>query len=492
MYYILCAHKTLESQHKATGSLFIYCSSSTYYQNEDKKDTSSLRRAADSLRRAAANASPSFIAMATSRTADDVDATIRGLRKKKRKKDGTKSQKTPKHPKRTKHPKAEPKDTDVEKDVNTEEENDESENEPGGIFEEGEGCTDVRLQECQSSAPCIKKDEIQCYMDDGQPKCNVPFAPEPDDTACLSDGLMGRCNQGVCDVLPWDDLCHCHTCSDSIINRMATDYKGESGTCGDRIHFLTTVEGGSELLHEACTQVGYEFPSICGGCQPCCTQKQLEVCQDANPCSTAICYLDSSGQPKCDVPTDQSGLEQDGAACTFKDGDGECFQGVCTRPCNEDERNKCGPSGDCEYAGTCRVYPGNDLATCVYPGDVYKQDGLCSNDQAEGECYRGYCPQSGTNPFKGTIGVSFYLPQTGIDVMVKSPFWFGPIFVPEYYPNPFYCGSSNYNTVGHIGAYYIPEDITNDIETQDYIVGVKDTSDMPFFEWREGKQNFGG
>jgi hypothetical protein len=61
-----------------------------------------------------------------------------------------------------------------------------------------------------------------------------------------------------------DAKCGCPTCTESIWNEMAGPY-----TCGDRISYLAT----EFPLHyptqvHACRQIAFEFPCICGGCDP--------------------------------------------------------------------------------------------------------------------------------------------------------------------------------------------------------------------------------
>jgi hypothetical protein len=66
---------------------------------------------------------------------------------------------------------------------------------------------------------------------------------------------------------------------------------------------------------------------------------------------------------------------------------------------------------------------------------------------------------------KATIGVSVYEPQVGIDTTLA-----GMDIFEQHVGN-------DYHRFSHIGVYYIPEDISEDEETQKYLVGMQD--DMP-------------
>lgn len=61
-----------------------------------------------------------------------------------------------------------------------------------------------------------------------------------------------------------DSLCGCPSCTESIWNQVA-----EQATCGDRITFLQEdqpLRFPTEV--HACRQIAFEFPCICGGCDP--------------------------------------------------------------------------------------------------------------------------------------------------------------------------------------------------------------------------------
>ena len=62
--------------------------------------------------------------------------------------------------------------------------------------------------------------------------------------------------------------CGCSSCTDSVWNALATD-GGGTYTCGARILWLKSSEGGSMSELDACERVaGVEFPN--GPCGPMC------------------------------------------------------------------------------------------------------------------------------------------------------------------------------------------------------------------------------
>ena len=62
--------------------------------------------------------------------------------------------------------------------------------------------------------------------------------------------------------------CGCTVCTDAVWNTPASDGAGVY-TCGDRISWLTTPDGGSMSELDACTKVSIEFPGVCGPyCDP--------------------------------------------------------------------------------------------------------------------------------------------------------------------------------------------------------------------------------
>merc|ERR1719203_1923243 len=61
--------------------------------------------------------------------------------------------------------------------------------------------------------------------------------------------------------------CGCSTCTGTVWNTPVTDFAG-TFSCGQRIIFLQTPEGGSKSEYDSCKQIAEEFPS--GQCGPVC------------------------------------------------------------------------------------------------------------------------------------------------------------------------------------------------------------------------------
>jgi len=58
--------------------------------------------------------------------------------------------------------------------------------------------------------------------------------------------------------------CSCLSCTDEILETMAGDH-----TCGARISWLKSQDGGSLSEYEACSRVGKEdYPNECSACDP--------------------------------------------------------------------------------------------------------------------------------------------------------------------------------------------------------------------------------
>ena len=58
-------------------------------------------------------------------------------------------------------------------------------------------------------------------------------------------------------------LCGCQECVEKVWNRKAGNF-----SCGERIRFLQSTEGGGLVELEACTNVGELWPEECGQCNP--------------------------------------------------------------------------------------------------------------------------------------------------------------------------------------------------------------------------------
>ena len=202
----------------------------------------------------------------------------------------------------------------------------------------------------------------------------------------------------------------CTTCIDAILGATATatndEGESESYTCRERIQFLMTSKGGSMSENNACTQVGGEFPTICGSCTPCCTQAQRQVCidldaEDGRVCTSSVCTLEvEEGKFNCDtLEKDEEGkLLPPGKyeySCPTKNPVnpyGTCVDGVCSGNCSEEDVASCDQDVSSCTTKACTKKDGF-LRTC---GDaVSKADGITcqTNDQfnPEGTCFNGVC-----------------------------------------------------------------------------------------------------
>ena len=93
----------------------------------------------------------------------------------------------------------------------------------------------------------------------------------PEDQACVSVATSfpddcGACNPDTCYDDDDDDgeRCGCPTCTREVLD---TSVDGIS--CGTRIDFFQTADGGSLSELDACTVVANEFQDSCGPCSPC-------------------------------------------------------------------------------------------------------------------------------------------------------------------------------------------------------------------------------
>jgi len=112
------------------------------------------------------------------------------------------------------------------------------------------------------------------------------------------------------------------SCEDAW-DTVATDSAG-SYTCGDRIEWLTTTDGGSFSLDEAKKRVASEFPSKCGACGRTCEDVWDHLATDSAgtfSCGSRIEWLTTA----------------DGGSLTLDDAKTRVateFPGVC-KPCDE-------------------------------------------------------------------------------------------------------------------------------------------------------------
>ena len=158
----------------------------------------------------------------------------------------------------------------------------------GGPFDESTACFKVASEEYPDE--CGKCDPSRCNAVATTPPSRNPTAaptaeptnlptkspteaptenPTPSPTAAPTTSPTLSPTKSPT-VSPVDDndnvddnfVCGCSTCTDSVLNTFAGDYK-----CGDRMSYLQNSLGYSE--RDACAQVaGTEFPAECGGCDP--------------------------------------------------------------------------------------------------------------------------------------------------------------------------------------------------------------------------------
>jgi hypothetical protein len=110
------------------------------------------------------------------------------------------------------------------------------------------------------------------------------------------DSPCGKlCNPSTC-----SEPCFCASCTSDVLNRGADGF-----TCGSRISFLESPQGGSESQRDACVKVAQtQFPDLCGPqcdpdrCQPACgcascTQAVLDRLAGEYTCGARIAFLRS-------------------------------------------------------------------------------------------------------------------------------------------------------------------------------------------------------
>ena len=203
----------------------------------------------------------------------------------------------------------------------------------------------------------------------------------------------------------------CATCTDDILGATATaandEGESESYTCLERIQFLMTSKGGSMSENAACTQVGEEFPTICGSCTPCCTQEQRQVCIDLDVeagsgrvCTSFVCTLVEEGNFNCDTLKKEPLPQYEYTCPTYNPAnpDGTCDNGVCVGKCSAEEVDfLCDQDGK-DSCVTKACTKGEEDGATVCGNVVNKADGTAcqTNDQfnPEGTCFNGVCSEN--------------------------------------------------------------------------------------------------
>mmetsp|Transcript_5050 Transcript_5050/g.6308 ORF Transcript_5050/g.6308 Transcript_5050/m.6308 type:complete len:588 (+) Transcript_5050:317-2080(+) len=67
---------------------------------------------------------------------------------------------------------------------------------------------------------------------------------------------------------PASSNCGCEACNNAVWNADACDSNGNCYTCGDRISWLMSTNGGSNTEAYSCSRVSSEFTDVCGNCNP--------------------------------------------------------------------------------------------------------------------------------------------------------------------------------------------------------------------------------
>jgi len=134
--------------------------------------------------------------------------------------------------------------------------------------------------------------------------------------------------------------CGCSTCTNTIWNNPVTDGAG-TFTCGERITYLQTTEGGSKSEYDSCKQVGEEFPQDqCGpACNPLFCNALLE-----DPDPSKLIWSDEFDADGAPNP----------AKWTYDLGDG-CDIGLCNWGNGEDAYYTKSPSNVIVSNGVLRI-----------------------------------------------------------------------------------------------------------------------------------------
>jgi hypothetical protein len=283
-----------------------------------------------------------------------------------------------------------------------------------GACQDGEVCTDGDF--CQEGT-CVGGPTIPC--EDGNP-CTADYC-QPG-VGCVSGKLSGDacedgdvctegdlCDAGLCTsgaARTCDDLNPCtedacdplNGCTHSNLDGIECDdldlcSRNDRCVVGECLGTTTVVcDDGNDCTQDLCTEAGAcNFVDTDGGfCDdgdPCslndlCVLGECQadpiLCDDLNPCTSAVC----DGALGC-VFTNTPGMCSDGSACT--DGD-TCVAGKCvgmTVSC--DDSNVCTLDG-CDPKVGC-LHSDNDGEACD-DGDTCTEGDLCAAGKCQGEIFQ--------------------------------------------------------------------------------------------------------
>jgi len=177
------------------------------------------------------------------------------------------------------------------------------------------------------------------------------------------------------------NVCGCSSCTQTVLDTMACASWGECYTCGARINFLMTPEGGSQTEYEACFQVAVtEFPEVCGPCNPVTCNPTLTNSPDDAPSPTRspnyqMCGVDSCTQIVLDT---MACLGDECYTCgervNYLIGEGVSEIEACLQVGTDEFPNICGACSEgLTYAPTESI-PQPDNSTLIW-SDEFSVDG---------------------------------------------------------------------------------------------------------------------
>lgn len=166
--------------------------------------------------------------------------------------------------------------------------------------------------------------------------------------------------------------CGCAACTDSVWNTLAGEF-----TCGDRITYLTTSMSQQYPSQvQACRQVAFEFPCLCGGCDP--SRCALPTPEFNVPSSWVPPTVDKFGNAATPAPTpvaavtDPTISAEDMPLYCFPDASARTtytlWGGMLIQP--KASEGVCGPGNNFFRSDTVQVDTSADTLTLFYSNTV--------------------------------------------------------------------------------------------------------------------------
>jgi hypothetical protein len=166
--------------------------------------------------------------------------------------------------------------------------------------------------------------------------------------------------------------CGCAACTDTVWNTLAGEF-----TCGDRITYLTTSLAQQYPTEvQACRQVAFEFPCLCGGCDP--SRCALPTPEFNVPSSWVPPVVDQFGNAATPAPTpvtaviDPSISAEDMSLYCFPDASARTtfslWGGMVIQP--KASEGVCGPGNNFFRPDTVQVDTTADTLTLFYANAV--------------------------------------------------------------------------------------------------------------------------